>query len=398
MTEYSENKSLRENKKAVNWLALGHGITDCYSGFINPILPFIVAKIGVTLTVAACALSVAQLFSSMMQPVFGFFADKWRKRFFVFWGLLMSSTFLSLSGIVENIYQLAFCLVVGGLGVGFYHPQATGLIVRYSGNNTAKDMSIFIAAGTIGFSLGPVVSSGITGTLGLEHLPVASVFGILFAFSVFLFVPRVRPEQFVENKNSFKNTLFDILKNKTVRLLIMVSALKSLITSGFSVLLPFFWKDMGYSPLQIGAAMFLFLTVGAIGTYLSSKFEKVVGYKNIFYVSLILPFFLSVLFLFSVRIYPVMSFILFVVIGFVTMLSMSVNMVLAQKTMPKYKSMISGFIGGFSWGIVGVMLPLIGFVAEKITIPSTLLIISAIPFVLSYLLRYLPDDINKTSN
>ena len=80
------------------------------------------------------------------------------------------------------------------------------------------------------------------------------------------------------------------------------------------------------------------------------------------------------------------------------MLSMSVNMVLAQKTMPKYKSMISGFIGGFSWGIVGVMLPLIGFVAEKITIPSTLLIISAIPFVLSYLLRYLPDDINKTSN
>ena len=394
MTEFVENKEQKENKKAVAWLTLGHGITDCYSGFINPILPFVVAKIGVTLTVAACALSVAQLFSSMMQPVFGYFADKWRKRFFIFWGLLMSSTFLSMSGIVQNIYQLALCLVIGGVGVGFYHPQATGLIIRYSGENTAKDMSIFIAAGTVGFSLGPVVSSGITGALGLEHLPVAAIFGLLFAFSVFLFVPRVKVEHFVENKNSFKKTLFDILGNKIVRLLIMVSALKSLITSGFSVLLPFWWKDIGYSPFQIGIAMFLFLTVGAMGTYLSAKLEKIVGYKKIFYVSLIVPFFLAVLFLFSVRTYPMMSFILFIMIGFITMLSTSVNMVLAQKTMPKYKSMISGFIGGFSWGVVGVMLPLIGFVAERITIPNTLLLISAIPFILSYLLKYLPEKSN----
>lgn len=394
MTEFVENKEQKEDKKAVAWLTLGHGITDCYSGFINPILPFVVAKIGVTLTVAACALSVAQLFSSMMQPVFGYFADKWRKRFFIFWGLLMSSTFLSMSGIVQNIYQLALCLVIGGVGVGFYHPQATGLIIRYSGENTAKDMSIFIAAGTVGFSLGPVVSSGITGVLGLEHLPVAAIFGLLFAFSVFLFVPRVKVEHFVENKNSFKKTLFDILGNKIVRLLIMVSALKSLITSGFSVLLPFWWKDIGYSPFQIGIAMFLFLTVGAMGTYLSAKLEKIVGYKKIFYVSLIVPFFLAVLFLFSVRTYPMMSFILFIMIGFITMLSTSVNMVLAQKTMPKYKSMISGFIGGFSWGVVGVMLPLIGFVAERITIPNTLLLISAIPFILSYLLKYLPEKSN----
>ena len=44
---------------------------------------------------------------------------------------------------------------------------------------------------------------------------------------------------------------------------------------------------------------------------------------------------------------------------------------------------------------MGVMLPVIGFVAERIGIPATLLIISGIPFVLSYLLRYLPDDIGN---
>ena len=78
------NAMQEENKKAVAWLTLGHGMADSYSGFINPILPFIVANIGTTLAAATCALSASQLFSSMMQPVFGFIADKWRKRFFIF--------------------------------------------------------------------------------------------------------------------------------------------------------------------------------------------------------------------------------------------------------------------------------------------------------------------------
>ena len=90
-----ENMEQHENKKAVAWLTLGHGMADSYSGFINPILPFIVANIGTTLAAATCALSASQLFSSMMQPVFGFIADKWRKRFFIFWGIILASVFFS---------------------------------------------------------------------------------------------------------------------------------------------------------------------------------------------------------------------------------------------------------------------------------------------------------------
>ena len=53
--------------------------------------------------------------------------------------------------------------------------------------------------------------------------------------------------------------------------------------------------------------------------------------------------------------------------------------------------MISGFIAGFSWGIVGVMLPLIGFVAQNVGIIKVLVVIAFIPFVLSYFVRFLPD-------
>lgn len=137
--------------------------------------------------------------------------------------------------------------------------------------------------------------------------------------------------------------------------------------------------------------MFLFLTVGAIGTYLSTKFEKYIGYKKVFAFSLITPFILTGLFTYLVERTTVVSFIIFVLIGFIAMLSVSINMVMAQKTMPEYKSMISGFIGGFSWGVIGVLFPIIGFSAERIGIPETLLIISFIPFLLSYFVKFLPD-------
>lgn len=387
----NETPEIPENKKAVTWLTFGHGIADSYSGFINPILPFIVANIGTTLAAATCALSASQLFSSMMQPVFGFIADKWRKRFFIFWGIIMASVFLSLTGIVHNIWQLALCLILGGIGVGFYHPQATGFVVRYSGKNLAKNMSIFIAAGTIGYSVGPIISSSITQFFGISKLPFACVWGIIFAFLGFLCVPKISHQPVEKDTTSFKTAVFDIFKNKTVRILIMVSALKSLVTSSFSVLLPFYWKSLGYSAFQIGIAVFLFLTVGAFGTYISSKYEKLIGYKKVFYTSLIVPFILTVVFVSLLKLSPVLSFILFILTGFVTMLSVSINMVMAQRTMPQYKSMISGFIAGFSWGIVGVMLPLIGFVAQNIGIIKVLVIISFIPFILSYFVKYLPD-------
>lgn len=380
-----------ENKKAVAWLTLGHGMADSYSGFINPILPFIVANIGTTLAAATCALSASQLFSSMMQPVFGFIADKWRKRFFIFWGIILASIFFSLTGLVQNIWQLALCLILGGVGVGFYHPQATGFVVRYSGKNLAKYMSIFIAAGTIGYSVGPIISSSITQFFGVTKLPLAASWGILFALAVFLFVPKISHQPVPKDTTSFKTAVTDIFKNKTVRILIMVSALKSLVTSSFSVLLPFYWKSLGYSAFQIGIAVFLFLTVGAFGTYISSKYEKLIGYKNVFYTSLIVPFILTLIFVSLMKLSPVLSFILFILTGFVTMLSVSINMVMAQKTMPQYKSMISGFIAGFSWGIVGVMLPLIGFVAQNVGIIKVLVVIAFIPFMLSYFVRFLPE-------
>ena len=121
-----------QNKKVIKTLSLGHFITDAYSGFLNPIMPFIAAKIGITMAVATVLISISNLTSSLSQPFFGFVADNWQRRFFIFWGMLMASVFLSFLGIAPNIWILALFIILGHMGVSFFHPQATSIISNYS--------------------------------------------------------------------------------------------------------------------------------------------------------------------------------------------------------------------------------------------------------------------------
>ena len=44
---------------------------------------------------------------------------------------------------------------------------------------------------------------------------------------------------------------------------------------------------------------------------------------------------------------PIFSLVLFSLIGFISMLAQPVTLVWAQKTLPEYKSVVSGFINGF---------------------------------------------------
>ena len=82
----------------------------------------------------------------------------------------------------------------------------------------------------------------------------------------------------------------------------------------------------------------------------------------------------------------------FILIGYVGLLASPVNMSLAQKLMPEFKSMISGFIGGFSWGVIGILLPFISILAEKFGFMNVLLAMTLIPFIFAYYIKDLPKE------
>lgn len=391
------DKNLPQNayKKALIWLGGGHFINDIYTGVLNPIMPFIAAKIGISMAVATIILTISHIFSSLLQPLFGFLADNNVKRSFIFWGLILSSIFIPLSALAHNPFILILFIIIGSIGSSLFHPQALGFASKFAKYSDAgKAMAVFVAMGTLGYSCGPIVSSAITQFLGMPKMPLMTVVGFAWALLMFGFVPKLSNIEQIKDKIDFKTAFKRILSNRKLNILNLIAMMKTMISSACFILLPFLWKNMGYRPFYIGMALFAFIFAGGIGSLVSSNIEKKIGSANVFYISMISTLPLMILFVLSCRPHPTFSLIIFIIMGFVTMMATPVTMLMAQNVLPEYRSIISGFINGFSWGVVAIAMSMLGFVAENFGITNVLLFVAVIPAICSILVKELFKENN----
>lgn len=375
---------ITDEQKPHIWLNGAHFINDIYTGMLNPIMPFIAVKLGISMAIATIVLSMSHIFASLLQPIFGFFADNILKRVFIFWGLIFTAVFISFAAAVNNLSLLILFIILGSLGSSLFHPQALGFSVRFSHIDAGKNMGTFIALGTFGFAMGPIVSAMITQFLGLQKMPYLAVIGVIWALMMFGFVPKLSGSSIEKTHSEFIQAFKEIFADYRLKLLILISILKTLVTTSSAILLPFLWKNMGYEPFIIGVALFSFSFMSGIGSYISRSVEKRVGAIKVFYFSMISTLPLMIIFALTYKTLPVLSFGIYALMGFCTAMAMPVTMVMAQSELPQYKSIIGGFINGFSWGIIAIVLSGLGFAAQAKGIIPVLLIVSLIPAASSY--------------
>ena len=371
-------------KKTQFWLNLAHFTNDIYTGMLSPVMPFIAAKLSFSMAVATVVLSVSHICTSLLQPAFGFFADNLRKRTFVFWGLLMSSLFIPFAPRALSVCSLILFVVLGSLGSSFFHPQALGFTIKFSKSDVAKNMGLFMCFGTVGFALGPVISAGITQFFGLDKISYLSVLGVCVAFSMFFFVPKIKEERVTKTHTEFFETFKEILSNRKVNLLNLIAMLKTLVTTSSCILLPFLWKNLGHSAFYIGFALFAYNFMGGLGAFISRKIELKLGTERVFYLSMMTSFPMMATFMITYKTYPIVALCTFILMGLIQWMAVPVTMVMAQSVLPQYKSIIGGFINGFSWGVVAIVMTFVGYVAQAKGIMPVLLVVSAIPATLSY--------------
>lgn len=383
---------VQTGKSAIVWLSLAHLVCDVYGGFLNPIMPFIAAKLGFSMAIATVLVAITQICSNMLQPIFGFFADNILKRFFIFWGVILASLFIPLAPAAPNIPTLVAFMILGSLGGSFFHPQSMGFVNFFSGKNCSNNMGFFVSMGSLGFALGPLLAAYITQVAGLDKISYTSIFGLLLAACMFVFVPKLSVKEKAPEHKEFFKSFNEILSNRQIDFLMLIAMMKSLVTNSSCILLPFLWKSMNYSPFYIGFALFLFVFAGALGSFLSPRLEKIIGSKPIIYFSMWATLPMMILFGLTYKMMPVFSLVLFAIIGFTTMLAQPVVLVWAQRTLPEYKSVVAGFVNGFCWGVIALCMSILGAIAQTFGIMNVLIILSIIPAICSYFVKYLRED------
>ena len=378
-------------RKSIAWLCIAHLVCDVYSGFLNPLMPFIASKLGFTMALATVLMAITQIFSNMLQPIFGFFADNILKRFFIFWGVLLGAVFIPFATSAPNVIVLVLFMILGSLGGSFFHPQAMGFVNYFSGRNCSDNMGVFVSLGSFGFALGPLLAAFITQTAGIDKVFYTSIVGVILAVTMFFYIPKLSVIEKKPEHKKFVTSFKEILLNRQMNYLMLISMMKTLVTNSSCILLPFLWKDMGYSPFYIGFALFLFVFAGSVGSFLSPKVEKIFGSKPILYLSMWATFPLILIFALTYKTMPVLSLTVFASMGFVTMLAQPVTLVWAQRILPQYKSIVSGFVNGFCWGIIALCLSFLGAFAQKFGVVNVLICLTVVPVFASYYVKKLKE-------
>ena len=373
---------LKQRNKAIFGLSLGHFAVDLYAAMLVPLYPVITSKLGINLAFISSIIAIGHLVSSLLQPVFGYIADKLQHRVFMVWGLVLSSIFIPCAARSATVLTFLVCLLLGMIGNAFFHPQVSALVKDFNKNHPdlSKTMSIFLGLGTIGYAIGPYCSTFFTESFGIEKLFYLGLFGLSCAFFMYYFVPKI-PDKDCYIKENFFIILKEILKNKTCMYLTVISIIKSALSISFGTYIPFLLQQKGFSLSIIGLIVTLFYIAGGIGTIYSAKFEKKLGANNVIILSFISILPLLGLFLSVLNYNKNIAVILFILTGFFILLSVGIILTHAQNAIPKYTGVVSGVMQGFSWGIGALFLAPLGIIGQKFGIEAIMILMSTIAFI-----------------
>jgi FSR family fosmidomycin resistance protein-like MFS transporter len=379
----------KPDMRLLGFLALGHMVIDINQGSFPVILPFL--KDALNLSYAATGLIVlaANITSSLIQPLFGYLADKTARRWLLPISVLLSAVGLGFLGLAPSYGAVLALVVITGFGVAAYHPEGYRTATAVAGDRKATGVSIFSTGGNIGIALGPPLLTVLLTTYGLPGSLGMLVPGLLVAALLTAVLPRLSaPAPTVARDRASAAGAQTMVG--AMSLLILVVAIRSWTQLGFTTFMPFYWRDVLHGdPRLVGTLLAVFLGAGAIGTLAAGPVADRVGVRRYVVSVFLLATPLAVGFLFVRS--GALVFVLLALLGFVLVSTFTVSVVLGQAYLPRNPGMASGLIVGFAIGAGGIGASALGWVADHWGLTAALGISAVMPLAGFLVALFLPD-------
>lgn len=365
------------DRRAMGVLSSGHLFTDLNQGAVAALLPFLISERGLSLAAAGALVFAATASSSLVQPLFGVFSDRKPIPALMPLGVLLAGVGMALVGVAPN-YPLIFAsVVVSGVGVAAFHPEAARFANYVSGARRARGMSFFSVGGNAGFTLGPVVATplvlifGLSGTLFLA-LPAALMAGVMFAESPRML--RLAPE---DTTNGSQEVEASPENWGPFAVMIAVVAVRSFVYFGLVAFVASYYERVHDASAAFGnVALTVMLAAGAVGTLFMGPLADRFGRKAVLAWSMLV---LPPLVLAFAFVGPYPGMVMLALIGAATVGTFGVTVVMGQEYLPGRIGLAAGITMGLSIGLGGIGAPLLGLLADSGGLRTTMLAIAALP-------------------
>ena len=375
-------------------LALGHLVTDMQAGALPIVLPQLKELFSLSYSQLAAIVLLQNIMSSVIQPAFGYLTDKRSlPRLLPVCAALAGAGF-AFVGFVPS-YALLLCTVVFiSLASATYHPQASKTVNFLSDDsNRAKNMGLFSIGGNAGMAFGSML---MTFLLGLAGGLNNTVYFVLPGLLVFGLMTKYMPDyQRVNIEHEMRQSKQAAVQgemhfSKTGLFLILFYIfMRSSVHSGISTYLPlFFMKFRGFAPVTASSLVTCFLLGGVAGTYVGSILSDKLGARKILLGSITLS--IPAIFAVTVVTEPFLAMAAAVLSGFFIIGSFATTIVLAQCMMPNNVGMASGLTIGFSVGLSGFGVTILGVLADRYGLPFIMQLLVWLPIVAALVALRIP--------
>jgi FSR family fosmidomycin resistance protein-like MFS transporter len=368
------------DRRGLAALACGHAAADLCQGSIPALIPFLISQRHYSFGAAGALLLVVTVGSSIIQPLFGAASDRLHLWWLMPVGVALAAVGIAGAGVTSSFPVTCLVVGIGGLGVAAFHPEGARYANYASGSRRGTGMSFFSVGGNAGFALAPVLITPAVLWLGLSGTLLVAVLPAIAAAVLLLELPHLRKRseaaaQAVSDRSSFRD---DDDWGAFGRLTGVVS-FRSGVYFGLQSFAPV-WLIHEYGASEAGgnSALAAMLIAGALGTLVGGRLVDRIGRRKVLLSTIVAQ--IPLLLAFVLAPDGITAGILLAAIGFVTVMSFSVTVVMGQEYLPSRLGIASGVTLGLAIGVGGVAAALLGVLADHAGLRTVMWTIGALPF------------------
>ncbi|WP_180956235.1 MULTISPECIES: MFS transporter [unclassified Planococcus (in: firmicutes)] len=398
MAKEISSSSLAGNPVYPVMFAIGgvHLLNDSLQAVIPAMFPILEKDLGLSFTQLGLIAFALNMVASVLQPVIGFASDKKPMPYALPLGMVFS--FIGIAGLAfaPEYWLILLSVIFLGFGSAVFHPEGSRVSYMAAGSRRGLSQSIYQVGGNSGQALAPLISAFILVPLGQRG---AALFLFVAALGIFVlskisawYKAQLERDKLEKVKKAVLSSLPPLTKKQVgtalTLLLLIIFARTFYITTITSFYIFHLMDNYGVTIQQGQMFIFLFLGIGAFGTFFGGPLADRIGRKRVIVLSLIVPIPLALVLPYVAL--PIVAVILSI-LGFFLMLSFSVMVVYAQELVPSRIGTMSGLTVGLAFGMGAIGAVAIGVLMDSIGVYETMIIISVLP-ILGLVGLALPKD------
>lgn len=378
------------DRPSVLRLMLGHGATDFYQAAVPALVPYFIATFDLTLARGASAVFAATILSAVLQPFFGWLADRRATPWLTTYGLILAAGGVAVAVMAPSFNIALAAVAAAGIGVAAFHPEATRAVNTFSGDRKGAGMSFFTIGGNIGFALAPIIVVPLANPSSRGMLAALCLLSVPCAWILNRAMGSLPPVRVRTSRSDAQEAGLPPDAWGAFALLGVAIGMRSMMVVAMNTFLPTYWSRELHVSLQSGAfALSMLLTIGLIGVYIGGKMADRFGAKSV-----ILWSFLAIgpaFWLLERAHTPLMAWAVLPLLAFGLFAPGGVMVVLGQAYLPRHVGTASGVTIGLAVTFGGLAAPLLGRIADVNGLHTMILLLAACAPVMTLLAWKLPD-------